>query len=50
MAPFHFAKESLTAKQKIAVSHIIKGGKHLLELITQVLDLARIETGKNTGV
>lgn len=39
-------KEPLTASQSKAVNHIIKGGKHLLQLITQVLDFAKIETGQ----
>jgi len=39
-------KESLTKEQKNCVDHILKGGQHLLGLIDQVLDLARIESGK----
>jgi len=39
-------KEPLTAEQKKSVDHILKGGQHLLELINEVLDLARIEAGK----
>ena len=34
-----------TAEQKESISQILSGGKHLLELISQILDLARIETG-----
>ena len=36
------------AIQRECVDHILKAGKHLLELINQILDLSRIETGKLT--
>jgi PAS domain S-box-containing protein len=39
-------KEPLTETQKESVNHIMKGGQHLLELINEVLDLAKIEAGK----
>jgi len=32
-------------EQEESINQILSGGKHLLELISQVLDLARIETG-----
>jgi signal transduction histidine kinase/ActR/RegA family two-component response regulator len=38
--------EILTDSQRENVCEIIKAGNHLLELINEVLDLARIETGK----
>lgn len=37
---------NLTDKQRRYVSHIQSSGKHLLHLITDVLDLAKIESGK----
>lgn len=36
----------LTPQQKKGVSHILKSGKHLLDLINEVLDMSRIEAGK----
>ncbi len=36
---------TLNAEQLEGVQHILKGGRHLLELINQILDLARVEAG-----
>jgi PAS domain S-box-containing protein len=41
-------KDPLSDKQKSHVKQILKGGQHLLDLINEVLDLARIEAGKMT--
>ena len=40
------AKEPLTEKQKRSVQQILKGGWHLIHLIDEILDFARIEAGK----
>ncbi|MCW9034592.1 MAG: PAS domain S-box protein [Rhodospirillales bacterium] len=37
--------EPLSDKQKVCVNHILNGGNHLLDLINDVLDLAKIDTG-----
>ncbi|MBX2830417.1 MAG: PAS domain S-box protein [Rhodospirillales bacterium] len=39
---------TLSESQKNAVSQILRGGRHLLELIDQVLNLAKIESGTFT--
>jgi signal transduction histidine kinase/ActR/RegA family two-component response regulator len=39
-------KTPLTDRQKDRVEHVLKGGEHLLRLIDDVLDLARIESGR----
>lgn len=36
----------LNSSQEKGVSHILNSGKHLLDLINEVLDLARIESGR----
>lgn len=38
--------DSLTAQQREGVAHILKGGRHLLLLINEVLDISRIESGR----
>lgn len=40
--------ETLTSLQKQSVEEILKAGNHLLDLIDDVLDLARIEAGKTS--
>jgi PAS domain S-box-containing protein len=38
-------KEALSARHKERVKHILKGGEHLLRLISDILNLSRIEVG-----
>ena len=37
---------SLNEKQKVYINNISKGGKHLLTLINDILDLSKVEAGK----
>jgi PAS domain S-box-containing protein len=37
--------DELTSQQADAVEHILRAGRHLLDLIDEVLDIARIESG-----
>ena len=37
--------ENLTSKQSESVQHILRAGRHLLELVDEVLDISRIEAG-----
>ena len=38
--------DALSEEQQDSLAHIMKGGQHLLSLINEVLDLARIEAGR----
>jgi signal transduction histidine kinase/CheY-like chemotaxis protein len=38
-------RDDLNEDQKDSVCHILRGGKHLLKLVNEVLDIARIESG-----
>jgi signal transduction histidine kinase len=40
------ALDPLSPAQARAVDHILRGGRHLLEMIEDVLDMAQIETGR----
>lgn len=40
------SEDNLTKEQEECVEEIMQGGRHLLQLINEVLDLARIEEGK----
>ncbi|MGH2554926.1 MAG: hybrid sensor histidine kinase/response regulator [Actinomycetota bacterium] len=40
--------EELTEQQRTSVERILSGGEHLLELINEILDIARIESGQIT--
>ena len=40
-----FDDENLTAEQKEDIGHILAGGKHLLQLINEVLDIVKVDSG-----
>jgi len=43
---FYNSKEPLSSSQKKNLNHILKASQHLLELINDILDLSRIDSGK----
>ncbi|MCA1702402.1 MAG: response regulator, partial [Actinobacteria bacterium] len=40
--------DPMTPEQEEGVGHILKAGRHLLDLINEILDISRIEAGKMT--
>jgi len=40
-----FDDQNLTVEQREGIGHILQGGKHLLYLIDEVLDIARVDSG-----
>jgi PAS domain S-box-containing protein len=40
--------DKLTTNQRDSIEHILKAGRHLLELVNEVLDISRIEAGTLT--
>ncbi len=40
--------DPLSPEQRESVAHVLRGGQHLLELINEVLDISRIESGHLT--
>ncbi len=43
---FYNSREPLSSSQKKNLNHILKASQHLLELINDILDLSRIDSGK----